>query len=472
MKNLPLSLQIWLVFAAITLSISLLLALLLPWTLRDFFTREIYATIESSQSMLLYRFPSEFSRDTLEAAFPLEQGAHLRNIRAVNHLVISGKNWEVIVPRLPVTFLNVEFFSRVKEEIQEQRADSQRYSGQIEDRKLFYVITRISSISPSSPVAGGQDIFLVSYMWDSYREDLVQTLFKRIILIMGSVFLLSWVPSLGLSRYLSNPLVALEKRVKKLAARDWQQPIQLQRKDEIGRLAQSIEYLRNQLVSQDEIQQSFLQHISHELKTPVMTIRSYAQAIRDGIYPKGDLSATVQVVEEEAGRLEKRIHNLLYLTKLDYLATYSPAHGAVALDKLIGNVVERLRWRRSELEWSLELSPLQIRGDLEQWRVVLENILDNQVRYARRRVLVSLSLSEDPHEKAALLHIWNDGPAIEPEVMAILFHKFNRGYKGEFGLGLAIAYRIVSLHNAKIWAKNEEEGVSFYLKIPSLIDQT
>jgi two-component system sensor histidine kinase CssS len=203
-----------------------------------------------------------------------------------------------------------------------------------------------------------------------------------------------------------------------------------------------------------------------------MTIRSYAQAIRDGIYPKGDLSATVQVIEEEAGRLEKRIHNLLYLTKLDYLATYRPAYQAVALVKLIGDVVERLRWRRSELDWSLKLSPLKIRGDMEQWRVVLENILDNQVRYARGRIVVSLSPAEEHHEKAALLHICNDGPPIEPEVMDILFHKFNRGYKGEFGLGLAIAYRIVSLHNARIWAKNEAEGVSFYLKIPSHIDPT
>ena len=94
------------------------------------------------------------------------------------------------------------------------------------------------------------------------------------------------------------------------------EPIEVDREDEIGKLGKSIEQLRNQLIYQDEMQQSFLQNISHELKTPVMVIRSYSQAIRDGIYPKGDLDCSVKVIDEEAERLEKRIKNLLYITNL------------------------------------------------------------------------------------------------------------------------------------------------------------
>ncbi|MCG6197942.1 sensor histidine kinase, partial [Anoxybacillus sp. LAT_38] len=75
--------------------------------------------------------------------------------------------------------------------------------------------------------------------------------------------------------------------------------------DEIGRLARSIERMRERLVRQDEAQQAFLQDVSHELKTPVMVIRSYAQSILDGIYPRGDLQGSVQVIDSEAERLEK-----------------------------------------------------------------------------------------------------------------------------------------------------------------------
>ena len=56
---------------------------------------------------------------------------------------------------------------------------------------------------------------------------------------------------------------------------------------------------------------------------------------------------------------------------------------------------------------------------------------------------------------------------LNQNIIDSLFNKFNKGYKGEFGLGLAIVYRIVNLHGGKIWVQNEEEGVSFQIEIPN-----
>lgn len=448
MKNLSLSMQIWLVFGAITLFISILLSLLFPWILRDFFTKEIYANIESAQQMLnKYATIDELLKNPWETSFSSRQ---LENIRTVNHFIVLEE--EAMAYSLPADFLN-----KIKQQMREQTLNSKRYSGQIDDKKIFYVITKVLWENNS---------FLVSYMWDTYREDLVQTLFKRLVLIMSMVLLVSWIPALALARYLSNPLVVLEKRVKKLAVRDWHEPVLLNRKDEIGRLGQTINYLRKQLISQDEVQQSFLQYISHELKTPVMIIRSYTQAIKDGIYPKGKLEDTIRVIEEEGCRLEKYVQNLLYLTKLEYLSSNNFFSGYIDMESLIKNVVERMRWLRKEINWSLDLSHVNVRGDNEQWRVVLENIFDNQVRYAKNRINISLKLP-DFRTNVALLIIWNDGPPIEQEIIDDIFNKFQRGFKGEFGLGLAIAHRIITLHNANIWVKNENEGVSFYVEIPS-----
>lgn len=457
MKNYPLSLQIWMVFAAITLCISILLTILFPWTLRDFFTREIYATIESAQSLLFGRFDHELTREAWETGQTIDRRQQIQNIRTVNHMIflddVQGENISV---RLPAEFIN-----QIMREIKDQKQESIRYSGDIDGRKIFYVITKGKGWD-------NVDVSLISYMWDSYREDLVKTLFKRLILIMVLVFVLSWIPSLSLARYLSKPLVILEKRVEKLANRDWKEPVQLQRKDEIGNLGQSVEQLRRQLILQDEAQQSFLQNVSHELKTPVMIIRSYVQAIRDGIYPKGDLPSTVQVVEEEAERLEKRIHNLLYLTKLDYLATHKLTHGTFHINKMIEDVVGRFTLRRHEIQWKLNLSDIEIEGDTEQWRVVLENLLDNQIRYADKSIVINLAQSKNKGKDTVILHVWNDGPMIEPEVFEMLFDKFKKGYKGEFGLGLTIIKRILAFHGATIWAKNEDGGVSFYIEIPPL----
>ncbi len=451
-KNLPLSIQIWLVFAAITLFISILLSIILPLTLRNFFTKEIYANIESAQDFIFNQFNSYPFEDFPVSEFFENPKENIENIRTVNHFLIYNENQIFLSSPLPMDFLN-----KVKEEANIQNTISKQYSGQVNDKKIFYVITKGKSLN--------QDIFLVSYLWDSYREDLVQTLFKKLILIMSIVFLLSWIPAIGLSRYLSSPLVNLEERVEKLANHEWEEAIELDRKDEIGKLGKSIEKLRNQLILQDEMQQSFLQDISHELKTPVMVIRSYSQAIRDGIYPKGDLNNSVQIIDEEAERLEKRIKNLLYLTKLDYLSNHEIAKEVFSLDRLINDVINRLAWDKANLDWDIKLCPIDISGDLEQWRIVIENLLDNQIRYAENEISILLKPIDD---NKVLFKFWNDGPNIEPKIMDSLFNKFNKGYKGEFGLGLVIVYKIVNLHGGKIWVRNEEKGVSFQIEIPNL----
>lgn len=448
MKNYPLAVQIWIVIAMITLSISILLAFILPSTLRDFFTREIYASIHSAQDLVFNQFDSNIYRDYIGSDFFGKDEQVLENIRTVKHFIIYDDNKVIISSKLPTDFLK-----KVQQEALTQENVSQEYSGDIDGGKVFYIISKGKAL--------GRDAFLVSYMSDSYREDLVETLFKKLINLMGLVFLFSWIPAILLSRYLSRPLVDLERKVGKLANNEWNEPIELNRKDEIGKLGFSIEYLRKQLIRQDEAEQSFLQHVSHELKTPVMVIQSFTQAIKDGIYPKGTLEDSIDTIDDEAKRLEKKIKNLLYLTKLDYLSNHEIDKINFSLDSLIKDIVDRFSWHRADINWSLDLMPISIVGDIEQWKIVIENLLDNQMRYANSKILISLKKVDN----RTILKIWNDGPAIEEKLLKTMFNKFNKGYKGEFGLGLAIAYKVVKSHNSNIFAINEKEGVSFYIEI-------
>lgn len=448
MKNYPLSVQIWIVIAIITLSISILLSFILPSTLRGFFTKEIYATIHSAQDLVFNQFDSDVYRDYIGSDFFGKDEQTLENIRTVKHFIIYDENKLIIN-----SSISVNFFNKVKDEALIQKDLSKEYSGKIDNEKVFYIIAKGKAL--------GYDAYLISYMSDSYRQDLVQTLFKKLANIMGLVLIFSWIPAIMLSRYLSRPLVDLERKVNRLANNEWNEPVELYRKDEIGKLGLSIEHLRNQLIRQDKAEQSFLQHVSHELKTPVMVIQSFTQAIRDGIYPKGNLNSSIDVIDEEAKRLEKKIKNLLYLTKLNYLSSHDINKVSFSFDSLIKDVIDRLSWSRTDISWEVNLEPLYIQGDMEQWIVVIENLLDNQIRYAKNKIIISLR--KDTNK--SVLKIWNDGPAIEDNLINNMFNEFNKGYKGEFGLGLAIVNRIISAHNSNIFAINEEEGVSFYIEI-------
>ena len=419
MKNYPLSIQIWIVFVSITMAISILLSFIMPLTLRDFFTKEIYKTIDSAQEIIFNQFEIN---DIDEDIFGTDQ---FKDVRTVRHLLIYEGNHVVLSSPISIDFLR-----QVKEDIETQRNVSKHYTGKINQERVFYTITKGKAF--------GRDAYLVSYMGDSYREDLVNTLFKKLLNTMIIVILLSWIPAILLSRYLSSPLVSLQQRVDRLANKEWSDPIAVDRKDEIGKLGNSIEELRTELIRQDEAEQSFLQYISHELKTPVMVIRSYTQAINDGIFPGGDLKNSIEIIDNEAERLEKRIRNLLYLTKLDYLENH-----------------------RKDLDWIIELDEVNINGDLEQWKIVLENLIDNQIRYAKSSIQISLKKSR----KKTYLKIYNDGDHIDQALLDNMFKEYNKGYKGEFGLGLAIVKRILDIYNSTIYAKNEEIGVSFNIEI-------
>lgn len=441
MKNKSLAFQIWFVFSGILLAISILLVILFPTTLRGFFTQEIYKTIENEQ-LILTEYGNPGNNHDL--------GDTKQKDRSVSHLVLPIQSpYFLYSEELPI-----DFIKQTQELATNQSRSVERYEKNLKNQTLFYVIRKLT--------VNGEQSYLLSYSWDSYRNDLVFTLFRQLMLVMFIVFLFSWIPSIWLAKYLSRPLVTLEKHVKKFSEQEWHEPVEVDRNDEIGKLGHTIEKMRQHLVRKDEAQQTLLQNISHDLKTPVMVIRGYAKSVNDGIFPKGDLTSTMDVIEEESEKLEKKIKDLLYLTKLDFLSTRKPTKTAFRLDELIHDEVDRIKWAKSTLDWQLHLDEATILGDAEQWEKLVENLLENSLRYANQTISISITKAS----QHIVLRLWNDGPSIDEAIMDQIFEPFQKGHKGEFGIGLSIVKRIADLHASKVWATNEENGVAFYTEIP------
>lgn len=449
MKNQPLAIQIWTAFASFMLVIALLVVLLVPLLLRPFFIEDTYARITDAQNILWeHRIANGENPEQKAPPPPPERGK-----REVRHLIFIGNKLVMLAPsRIPSNVLDT-----IIEEVSKQKTGTKRYEQEMRDQQLYYMIR--------SEEVDGQRVSIVSYVPDAYEQETTRSLLNQLMSIMGLVLLVGVPFSLWLARYLSRPLRTMEQHVKLIADRKWHEPLDVDRKDEIGRLAQSIERMRRRLIKQDEAQQSFLQHISHELKTPVMVIRSYAQAIRDGIFPKGDLGGSVGVIEEESERLEKRIRSLLYLTKLDYLATREQEMDMVDLGLLVEDAIARLRVRRLDIEWKMDIEAACVQGDDEQLSIAIENLLDNQIRHAVQKVSVALRTVQEEGQKRVLLRFWNDGGGIDSDVKDTLFLPFYKGKKGQFGLGLTIVQQIAEMHGAGVWVENEEGGVAFYLKL-------
>jgi len=348
------------------------------------------------------------------------------------------------------------FIKDIQAQAHRQKQKVQRYSHQEGKQTLLYVIKKQNIL--------GKPGYLLTYAWGSYTRELSNSLMQQLLWLMVALCLISGIPSFFLARYLTQPLVEMESAARRISERNWQEALVSERRDEIGRLARSLDKMRVQLAEQDEAQQSFLQNLSHELKTPAMVISSYAQAILDGIYPRGSLEDSVQVIKDESARLQKRVQDFLYLNKLKYLALHRSENESFALNVLLEETVERLRWQRPELEWKLDLRDAVIKGDLGQWGIALENLLDNQLRYARGRVEITLAFAEQDPDKKALLRVFNDGPPIEDHLLDQIFDPYTSGKNGHFGLGLAIFRQVMEINSARVWACNEDSGVAFYIE--------
>ncbi|GLC29531.1 sensor histidine kinase [Clostridium omnivorum] len=452
LKNWPLSMQIWLVFTSVIVIIFILLSTYFSFTIRKFFTDEMYNTIEIAQENTIQKALGETGLKE-----EVITGAASNDIRDVKHIRLNFSNDEANLTKIEKFVPNKAnaelFLKKLKNQAEAQTVTTKRYVQITGSGRVLYVI-RVNNDKKKGN-------FIVSYMWDTYRNSLSRNLLRKLFTTMIIALIISLIAAKYLAQKLVVPLRQLENKVKKIGIKQWHESIDIDRDDEIGELSKSIEEMRKELVKQDEYEQTMLQQVSHDLKTPLMVIRSYVRAVEDRIYPKGNLENTMKVIDTEAESMQKRIKNLLYLTKIRYMSKHISDFGKININPLVDKVVNSFIYNEKKIDFELNISDIKILGDEEQWAVVFENIIDNQLRYAKH--IIKINVYEDSTYQ--YITIYNDGEHIHPEKLQTIFDTFNKDKGGNFGLGLDIVRRIVSMYNGTIKAKNDEIGVSFIITL-------
>jgi len=432
--------KIWLLILLIIVTLALMILLTVRSSITQFIDEQVYETLQDVDYYLgntnqLENIPQN----------PIEYDRRQQESRSVNQLIFLP-NGRIIYGSAPLELTN-----RMYREAIEQTSEIAKYQTTIDGEDVYYIIRQNEY--------DGTLIYQASYAWDAYRRELVSTLFWRISILIGVISLLSLIPALWMSRELTKPIVEMERAVEKISNRQWEAVLPLAREDELGQLARSIDAMRLELQEQDLAQQALLQNISHDLKTPIMVIRGYAQSIGDGIYPTGDLRGSAEVIDEEASRLEKKVVDLLYVTKLEYFKGQEMRLEPINLDKLMELLVARFKLR-GDLEWAVTGHAGEMLGGGEQIRVAFENVLDNALRYAQSSIRIHLNRTDAGVE----IVIANDGPPVDENLD--LFHQFSRGKQGKFGLGLFIVQRIVTLHHGEVTLGNTADGVAVRFRFP------
>jgi len=447
MKQANLTQRIWFSFIALILFIGIIIAFIYPLSIQGTLTEESYQIIIQEQERVL----NPFSDNELPYRGNIDFIERRKAARSVGHALIINDEGTYRGDPIPASVLN-----QMAKNAYFQKQELVRYQLEYEEATLFYVIRKIEY--ENGPA------YLISYMWDTYRNQMVQQLWKRLLIIVFIAIFVSLFPAIWLTRYLRAPLVELGKRFEQIAKRNWKEPFKWEGGKEFETLSRQFEQMRQNLINYDEGQKTFIQHASHELKTPIMIIKSYAQSIKDGVSSKEALDDTMDVILQEASRMEKRISDMLYFSKLDALKDKNVEQNfeAIRFGTLANEIEERFRFQRNDVSIIIRGEDIEIFGDREQFEIMLDNLVQNAVRYAKDMVI--LEATETDHD--TIISVFNNGSPIAEENIQMLFEPFQKGADGKFGLGLAIVKRIAQLYDGAVRARNADDGVIFEVRIP------
>jgi signal transduction histidine kinase len=222
-----------------------------------------------------------------------------------------------------------------------------------------------------------------------------------------------------------------------------------QAQDEIARLAATMNRMLDRLEEGQARQRRFVSDASHELRSPVTTIRQHAEVALS--HPESSsIDEMAETVLEEALRLQHLVEDLLLLTKMDE-GNLGLRAESVDLDDLVFEEAERLR---STTDLSVDtkgVAPGRVSGDRAQLAKLVRNLADNAARHAHRRVVLALAEADG----GVLLTVDNDGDGIPRFERKRVFERFVRLEEardrdsGGSGLGLAIVAHIAAVHGAK-----------------------
>ena len=217
--------------------------------------------------------------------------------------------------------------------------------------------------------------------------------------------------------------------------------------DEIEVLSQKVEDMRQTILRDEANKNLILQNISHDLKTPLAVIKSYAEAIGDGI----EGIESTEIIIKQVSKLEKKVKNLIEFNKLEYLLAQNTLE-EVSMKPIILEIVNNCK-HISNLEFDVLLDDTKFVGKYENYYIVVENIIDNALRYAKSYIAITLD--------KGVLKIQNDGEPISNIFIENGFRPYEKGHNGKFGLGMSIVSRTLEYFNMNLIVKNEEDGVSF-----------
>ncbi len=290
-----------------------------------------------------------------------------------------------------------------------------------------------------------------------------------------------------LSKHLIQPLKKLHQSAGEIAEGNLEQETMIVRNDEIGDLANAFEEMRLKLKDSIAIQERYernrkelINNISHDLKTPITSIKGHVQGIVDGVaHDQQKLEKYVRIIHTKATEMDTLIDELLLFSKLD-LNSIPFQFEHVEVSSYLTDIIDSFNQEHSDvaIHADLQVSPdAHVLADRAQLYKVFSNIVTNSVKFMRQEDK-TMTISASASESLLAIAIKDNGQGIEPQDLPYVFDRFYRAesargsVQGGSGIGLAIVKQLVLAHKGTVTIESQiNQGTTVHITLPLVNEQ-
>lgn len=354
------------------------------------------------------------------------------------------------------------------------------------DPNIFSYSTRSGVLYPEyfdSPMLMAVNNIVVNYEIKGYvvvflpeskvTEDTIQIADVINVVLLVFLLLLSCILA-SLYLFTIRPLHKIIQAARRYSSGQYDEPIQINTHDEFQDLADAINYMASEITSLDEYQKKFVANISHDFRSPLTSIKGYAEAIVDGTIPYEIQNKYLEIILFETERLTKLTSNLLTLNSFE-------RNGAMLtivsfdINQVIKKTVQSFEGICTKKKITINLifsgKELFVSADIDKIQQVLYNLIDNAIKFSPSNSTIRIATSEK-NEKA-FIAIKDHGIGIPKDSIQKVWERFyktdaSRGKdKKGTGLGLSITKEIINAHGENInVVSTEGVGTEFIFSLP------
>ena len=392
----------------------------------------------------------------------------------VNTIIYSQNDYERHFPNLDFDMLvNLDEMDNILNVIavNNLNEDNKIYTVTSQFGNYYLTILDLGSLYGLKELRGLSTVFYVSSgKYDNLTQNIYGMLF--VILLVATVFTILYV--LFISRSISKPIQKLCSFADEIGHGNFTRNEYSFKDRELIDLNNRMNETAGKLEKIDDDQKTFFQNVSHELKTPLMSIKGYAEGIKYGVFAEEkEMNNATDIIMSEADRLNDLVADLLYISKIDASKKSENLDNANLVEiaescaeKLRGLLIGQENGENKKINIIRPKKDIYINCDGESLMRAILNIAANCVQYAKTTVEISFHETE----KNIYLYITDDGIGIAEEDLPNIFKRFYKGKTGKHGIGLSIAKSIIEQHGAEITALNRADatGAEFIIEFEKI----